>query len=194
MENKTQKKRKYFSKGRQGFSMMEIMVAVFIFSVVMVAVLAVLVNMMQVQKRAKASQRNLEDARFTMETLAKNLRGSKLVNGYASIVSPIEVTALETYDYSQGKCIKYVFFSGDGTLKSTPGTYNTTNGTCTFNAANSTKMISNKNTVQNMHFYVTKANADSVPRVTISMTVCSLQGGGTCSDQVSIQTTVSLRN
>lgn len=57
---------------------MEALISVFIFSVVITAVMASLVNVYGNRKDMKLMQQNLEDARFGLELMAKSLRYSEL--------------------------------------------------------------------------------------------------------------------
>lgn len=191
MKNQPRRDKKNFSKKPRGFFLIEVLVSVVLFSIVMIVAMSVFVNTITIKKRVKASEMTLEDARFVLETMAKNLRGSKLIDG--------SETFLETFDYSQGRCIRYEFFPAEGMVKSGIGIRGADNA-CDFSGVQMRNMINEKNTIENMSFYVVKpilTPSVEVGRVTISMKICSLYEKNICSegsDKFSIQTTVSFRN
>ena len=185
-------------KKNKGYTFIEVLLAVFLFSVAMVLVMGTMVNTTIVKKRAQNSAQNLEDARFAMETMAKTLRGSKIFScngGSDADCTSGTITAVETFDYSQGKCIQYKFYS-DG-VYSTNGTGDLAG--CSFSPSNLVPMIDNNNKIQAMSFNVVKPSATASGSVTILMEICSKYNkGDECvpgkSDNFPIQTTVSLRN
>lgn len=91
------------SKQLKAFSLIEMVVAISIFSVVMTAVVAVFISMVKTQRTSKNMQTNLEDARGALEAMAKNIRMSTVDNASASEIN--------IYNYSQNKCINYSFSS-----------------------------------------------------------------------------------
>ncbi len=91
-------------KKYKGFSFIEMMVTVFVFSIVVTTSLAVFVNVSTTQKRSEEVQKHMEDLRLTLELMAKNIRMSSVdVSG----TGVQEVQDLYFYNYSQGKCINY---------------------------------------------------------------------------------------
>lgn len=100
--------RKRISNSRisRGFTLLETLIAIFMFSAVMMSVTVYFVNIAKTNKNSKLLQQNLEDVSFAMNRIAKVLRTSAVVKP----VSSSSVQTIRVYDYSQGKCIEYKFF------------------------------------------------------------------------------------
>jgi len=178
----------------KGFTLIEMMIAIFIFSLMMIAVTEIFSSSFGGYGNARNIQKDLEDAQFVMGQIAKTLRTSSIVN----IGGSSEITV---YDYSQNKCVAYQFVSGeirtdataDDSVPSTsdPVDWCFANFSPDFSAYN--KMAA---------FFVdgrfNSIKSDNTPgseilgKVTISMKICS---NSSCSkDEAVIQTSVSLRD
>ena len=124
-----------------------------------------------------------------METMAKTLRTSKVFTAAGT------TTSIDTFDYSQSKCIRY-FWSVDS-IYSRTGDGTAADG-CTFSGP-PTKMIDNNDKIKILSFKVLPSTGSVLGRVTITMKICSNYNPVTkvCddskSDEFPIQTTVSLR-
>lgn len=94
-----------FSKKSQGFSLLEVLLSVFIFSVIMLGVTSYFVSIVSANQNSKRLQQNLEDIRFAMNRIAKVLRTSVVVIP----TSISNVTTIRVFDYSQSKCLQYTF-------------------------------------------------------------------------------------
>jgi prepilin-type N-terminal cleavage/methylation domain-containing protein len=179
----------------RGFSLIEMIIAIFIFSLIMAAVTGAFVSAFSSRNKAKAIQRNIEDARFAMEIMAKTLRTSSVVDYYPS-------SSITFIDYSQAKnCTKY-YLDSYGKLKSIVDysvvgsdldTLKTDCRNASFSSGTESIMISG--TLND--FSVQADLSDGTPsskqlgKVTISMTVCA---DSACQTDSTIQTTVSLRD
>ena len=99
MKERTKNRLSRFQKYR-GFSFVELVVAIFIFTLVMITMSSTYGKFFVAQKKTRAVQQNAEDARFAMELIAKSLRTSKVLscNGETdcSLISAVDVTKLET--------------------------------------------------------------------------------------------------
>lgn len=95
---------KYGTKKLASFSLIEVIIAMAIFSLIMVATVAAFASIISTQKKTKESQRNLESARASMELMSKTMRFSNLLQGGGNSVT--------MYNTSQGKCISYRFSGG----------------------------------------------------------------------------------
>jgi prepilin-type N-terminal cleavage/methylation domain-containing protein len=183
-------------KNKQGFTLIELLMSVLIFSIVMVVVVSVFVKSLETQKRIRGSQRNLEDAKFALETMAKTLRSSELISCNRDVANSCSsgITSLETFDYSQNKCIQYKFENNKVRAKSNTVTGP---GECNFASGSVEDISGNNNRIENMNFLVTKKSDTQVGKITITMEICSTVAG-VCSagksDRFPVQTTVSLRN
>jgi prepilin-type N-terminal cleavage/methylation domain-containing protein len=92
-------------KNKKGFSLLEMLVAVFIFSLVIVVVISVFVNVVNVRKKTKEIQQNMENARVAMGTIAKEVRNNPMISQSASFV--------RMYDDAQKLCLEYAFASSN---------------------------------------------------------------------------------
>ena len=83
---------------------MEVLIATFIFSIIMIAVTSYFVSVTAANQNSKRLQQNLEDVRFVMNRIAKVLRTSVVIATSNSTSSEIRV-----FDYSQKRCLRYRF-------------------------------------------------------------------------------------
>lgn len=168
---------------------MEMIVAIFVFSLVMTTVMATFTSVVTARKRTKAIQQDVEDARYAMELMAKTLRTSSVLSATA--------TDLQMFDYSQSQCTEYKYDNVAKKLGSLSGTWTNSaipnvTPACTFSG------ISNDMTsgfVGSANFSaISSAPAPSkkIGKVTIAMKVCYNKDCST--DAPTIQTTVSLRD
>ncbi len=96
-----------------GFSLLEVVLAVFIFSVIAVGITTYFANITLANQNTKRLQQNLEDTRFAMNRIAKVLRTSVAINPNAATgAAGTSVQTIRIYDYSQSSCIEYAFSSG----------------------------------------------------------------------------------
>ena len=88
----------------RGYTLIEVLVALFVFLIIMTGLSQTFTQSFAAYKRAKAVQRDVANAQFVLNLMAKELRTS-------SLVSPSSngnlASAVKFYDYSQGKCIEY---------------------------------------------------------------------------------------
>lgn len=99
-------------KNLPGFSLLEVLLATFIFSIVMVGVTSYFVSIAAANQNTKRLQQNLEDIRFAMSRVAKVFRTSVVV----SPTSSQDVAEIRVFDYSQSQCLRYAF-EGSGMVE-----------------------------------------------------------------------------
>jgi prepilin-type N-terminal cleavage/methylation domain-containing protein len=91
-------------KQRKGFSLIEVMVSLFIFSIIMIGTSQIFTQAFAGHRYAKNLQRDIENTQYLSGILSKELRTS-------TIVDPNGVTdnsqSLQFYEHSQGLCIQY---------------------------------------------------------------------------------------
>jgi len=118
-------------KTKKGFTLVEMMVSIFIFALMMVAIAGVFASQIKTYKNARTMQGDLENAQFALNYVAKTLRTASLI-GYGSSSSmqdlldgkqfgnseydndfylkPIEANeGLILYDFSQEYCVRFTF-------------------------------------------------------------------------------------
>lgn len=86
---------------KKGFTLVELMVSVFIFLMIMTATVTIFTREITAYRIARETQKNLENAQFTLNFIAKTLRTSQ--------VNTLEEDELYAYDHSQGKCFIFTF-------------------------------------------------------------------------------------
>jgi len=98
---------------RKGFTLIEILVAMFIFLMVVLAISGTFAKEITAYRKANAIQRDLENAQFAMGFVAKTLRTSSL----SSTMSSGSDTKIRFYDFSLEQCMEYSFDGIDYKLK-----------------------------------------------------------------------------
>ncbi len=88
-----------------GFTLIEVMVAMFIFLVLMTAASAVFSGAIFGYRNARAVQRDTENVQYALNAMAKELRTSSIVDSSSVFV--------RFYDYSQEACILYRISGGN---------------------------------------------------------------------------------
>lgn len=171
-------KRTSFFKSYRGFSLVETLVAMFIFTLVIGATAQIFTKAFVGYREQKRLQSDIESAQFVLNTLAKELRTASIANSTSASV--------EFIDYSQSTCFVYAVSSNTLTVKQkSPAT---TTADCS-GYGTAVTIVDN---ISNGYFSVTKSEGSSNPvvgKVTISLSVSS---SGTTT--TNLQTSVSLRD
>jgi len=109
-KSKNEKTKKAMPVGRQGFTLIEVIVAVFIFALVASAASGIFVKMIKSYRYAKVAQKDLESAQYAMNLIAKTLRTSSIANCSSGLPNCPGASAwIRVYDYSRGECRMYSF-------------------------------------------------------------------------------------
>lgn len=164
-------------KNSRGFSLPELIVSMFIFVLIMLVVTSVFVVLVKTRKEAQEMQRDMENIRYALEFMAKNIRMSE-IDGWNN-------SRIYIYNYSQEKCMhfnfsdeKILFGEVSGDRKDLPDCQNP-------NPDYEDKdLVAAK--IDNVMFDYQSPAASTLGRVTISVTMAGTKE--------SAQTTVSLRN
>lgn len=96
------------NKTKNGFSLIETLIAVFVFALVMMVLAGVFANLLKNYAKAKKTQRDVENAEYAMNLMAKVIRTSEIGTDLSNSMSNLDL-----FDYSQGLCIRYSYVSGD---------------------------------------------------------------------------------
>ena len=169
---------------KKGFTLIEVIVAVFIFALVASAASGIFVKMIQSYRYAKIVQRDLESAQYAMNLMAKTLRTSSIVNSTPNLV--------RVYDYSQQKCIEYEF-NGSNLLYSSAGDGGATidETTCATDSLTASPNLIEGSISSGTFDAIASSDlpgSEAMGKVTISMTVKS------GNRDTNIQSSVSLRD
>ena len=189
-----------FFKNKKGLSFLEVIIAIFIFSLIMAAAARSFSNFVATYRSTKAVQKDLENAQYSINLMAKVIRTGNVINCNGSNCSVAgDYTSISIYDYSQRKCIIYRF-SGNKLQASSadvPASDPGDGSTCAFSSSYSDMTTGY---VESGKFYVIPTIAGSAAgRVSVSLSICQPNASSSgCStnpnDKSRIQTTVSLRN
>ncbi len=179
----------------RGFSLLEVLIATFIFSIVMVSVVSYFVSITAANQNTKRLQQNLEDTRFAMNRIAKVLRTSVVVTPSSNASN---IGTLRVYDYSQAGCVEYTFDSNSNSLRERfvvkPGTETDEKTWCrtTSSLSASSPLVNVTDGTFIGHFNAVPskdaAGSEEAGRVVMNATI------GRRALSSTIQTTVSLRN
>lgn len=90
-------------RSKKGFTLVEVLVAMFIFTIAMVAISEIFVSFIKSYRTARVMQKDLQDAQQASNYISKTLRTSTVMSG------DDKGKIIVIYDYSQGKCIEYSF-------------------------------------------------------------------------------------
>ena len=172
----------------RGFTLMEMTVSLFIFTLMMASVAQVFATAFSGYRNTRAIQRDIENAQYAVNVMGKELRTSSVVSPATG--SLVERTSITFFDHSQSKCFQYQIFSN--TLRVTSVAIAQTSPptdclTATYPAFDtiSTGVVTGK-------FQVTPSSSSS-PRVVGKVTI-SLDISEGSNHHARIQTTVSLRD
>jgi len=180
------------NKKTNGFSLIEVIIAMFIFVVVATAVSAIFGKIILAYKNTRTTQKNLENAQFAMNQMAKTVRTSSVISCNPNC--SVNANIIRVYDYSQQKCIVYAFDGSHNLVYSYKNVLivDKDTGCVTGDYAGFSSGNAISGTVNAGNFAVTlPVDAVQTGRVTISMKVCA---DSACLSPATIQTTVSLRN
>lgn len=93
---------------KKGFTLIELMVSIFIFLLMMLAIITVFGRHVAVYKHNRVLQRNVENAQFAMNFIAKTLRTSSVVGIY----NTPSTNRVDAYDFSVQRCYRFEFTNG----------------------------------------------------------------------------------
>lgn len=177
----------------RGFSLLEVLLATFIFSIVMVSVTVYFAGIARANQNSKRLQQNLEDVRFAMNRIAKVLRTSVVISPKET--AGTSVSTVRVFDYSQSKCFQYEFVSsGMMEYEANPPSGTTDEKAwCETAALSSVPLVSVSSgaSLQGTFFVSTSEDTASNERAGRIMMNAKITRA---SNSSTIQTTVSLRN
>lgn len=180
---------KYCGKTKKAFTLVEMLVALFIFSMIMVLISQNFIYFFQNYNKSKLVQRDLEEAQYAMAIMAKTIRTSAIGN------EPVVDDFITVFDYSQNKCFRYKF-PADGSLQVLTKSGVVDGSPCFMKNDNvfdpPVQMLHSDVKVNGQFIFMKETTpANGVGSVTIRMTVGDQSN---VEDLVPIQTTVSLRD
>jgi prepilin-type N-terminal cleavage/methylation domain-containing protein len=180
------------TNNKKGFTLIEVIIATFIFALIMVAVAMTFSSLFGGYKGAKSIQKNLENAQYGMSLMARSLRTSSVVVPNAART----VTLIKFYNYSERRCVGYRFLNNAMQIAFVADPGDSAPDKKVWCSGASLGSYSNVTTanINSMSFYVVPSSSSVVGKVTISMEVCATTACGSKDDKARIQSTVSLRD
>lgn len=187
-----------FKKWQKGFTLVEMMVAIAVFSVVMVVAMGALINVISADQKAQSIKTAVDNVSFALESISKDMRvGTEyncFYNGtWVGDCTGAGSTEISYYSPKEEKYVFYQYVSGTvGQIERCDGTKNFADGCTDFTALTSSEV-----NITNLKFYVTGTAQNSVPNKTQPRVIITLSGtaGAKASTQTSfdLQTSVSQR-
>lgn len=96
----------FWKKSYRGLTLIEVIVSLFIFSLMMVAVSQIFAKAFSGYRNTRATQRDVENAQYALNLLSKELRTSTVVAPLTGTF-PLTSSSVKFYDHSQGRCFYY---------------------------------------------------------------------------------------
>jgi prepilin-type N-terminal cleavage/methylation domain-containing protein len=174
-----------YSKTVKGFTLVEMLVSLFIFALIMVAVSQIFSTAFLSYRTTRSVQHDIENAQYTLGILAKELRTSSIVSASGSQQS------VQFYDHSQSKCFQYRINANRLQFASIVPTPNTVAG-CAATIFVGFTTISTGNVTGS--FQVTTSETPGGPPVRVGKVTIALTIAEATTHQASIQTSISLRD
>lgn len=164
---------------KSGFSLVESMIAVFIFSLVAIMLTGVFSGFLKSYKSAKKAQRSAESAQYAINLMAKSIRSSTFAPGVT--FGPMN-QVMRMFDKSRSQCVVYKYAYGAGVLQlATPA--GTDIASCATPQPGDFRPLTKAGDIAGVSFI----GSASEGKILISVDT----GGGEASQ---IQTTISLRD
>ncbi len=96
----------------KGYTLVEIVAALGAFTLIMLTVTQIFGRSLVSYRETKKTQTNLETAQSALNLMAKELRTSSIVDASAGAT----ISSIKFFDYSQNRCIEYVFHETDAQI------------------------------------------------------------------------------
>ncbi len=178
------KKMQQPKKNSKGFTLIETLIAVLLFSLLSVMVSGVFSSFLKNYTESKKTLQGVEGGQFAMNLMAKTIR--------VSDVKAEGTNILQVYDFSQAKCLKY---SWDSVGKKMQASYSTEAGQgtvdkCAFTSMGGAQDLTAAD-VQSASFKVVPSTPTTLGFVIIALTI---KDDTQTSAPMQIQMAVSLRN
>jgi len=189
-----------------GFTLVEMMVAVAVFSLVMVVAMSALINVIDANLKAQALKTAINNVNFALEGISKDMRmGSDYACGtpdsIVSISAPNDCTnGGKAIKYKSPKAVSggyaYYYYDNNEGQKNIKSCIQKINLTECSNSSNFTAITSNEVDITNMTFYVIGAKIEPASK-TQPRVVITLSGEAGTKDKIKtefdLQTSVSQR-
>ena len=167
-------------KTKRGFTLVETLIAILIFAISFTMLAATFSSFLKNYNEAKRAQRNMENAQYAMNLMAKTIRTS-------FVESPgdfsLDSADLDVFDYSQGLCVKYTLVN-NAIMPAARSAGDPSGCNCSTMNADTALTLDN---IQSAYVSATPSSGETLGRVTVFMSV------GDSEKSFPIQMSVSLR-
>lgn len=179
-------------KEKHGFSLIEMIISIFIFSILMMMIAGTFAGFYRNYSKQKKAQKDVENAQYILNFMAKRLRTSIILQPANEATLNLNSSTLNTYDYSQGQCVRYSL-GNDKIIKYAISSSSTGDPLdCDFNGG--TYMNLSSNNINNASVYVEPSAGNNKGKVTIVLYVQQdITSPGQDTSEIPIQSSVSLR-
>jgi len=157
----------------KGFTIIELLVALAIFSLVIVSMAAVAVSVIKSQRKGFVLQESQENARYILESMSKEIRMSKIISNAGDGLSTLNITN------SKGEDVDYRFVSQKLQRQVNGGGW---------------QDLSSANLEITGGFYIRKSASPNRAAVTVVMQVESTTGQVEEQTEIHLQSTISSRS
>lgn len=100
----------FFSRTYKGFTLTEVLVSMFVFTIMMTSVSQIFSTTFLGYKNIRAVQRDIDNAQYSLNIIAKELRTSTMTNPTTG--SLVNRTDIQFFDHSQDRCFRYRISGG----------------------------------------------------------------------------------
>jgi prepilin-type N-terminal cleavage/methylation domain-containing protein len=170
------------NKKYRGFSLVELLIAMFIFVITITAAISVFITIMSNRQKGRDIQKDVEDSRVALDLMAKNMRMSSGLKGQ-DLISGQKYKDIIMLNNSQGLCIRYKFGSnGDESYLEMGQAFPDSSGNCDFGSVSDFEKVVSGNV--SGFFLVSETSDSNIGKATIVLTV----------DNANLETSVSFRD
>lgn len=172
-----------FQKNCRGFGLIEVMVSLFIFTLMMIAVAEIFTDAFTGHRATRMVGRDIENIQYALNSISKELRTSSVVSASGS------QSYVQFYDHSQSQCFRYRISGGALQVASATST-----GVSNCNGMNLTSFTTLSTGTVSGSFDVTPSEDYGGPPTRVGRVTISFQIAEDATHFARIQTTVSLRD
>lgn len=185
---------------KQGFTLVETLVSLFVFSVLVYAIAAVYTNFLDAQRNSISLQRRLESLQMVANFVAKTARTSTLI--FPNTPDVGVSTSVILFDHSRdydSNCIKLEFDAGTNSLKIwTEGAFDVSSCEAySFSASSPISLTDERHKVYGSFYYRRPETGKYVGFFSVSLQACDGQSFTTCEkttdNSTKVQSSVSMR-
>jgi Tfp pilus assembly protein PilW len=186
IKKKLKKIKKNYLQKKKGFTLVETLVAMLLFTLIVVMVSGVFMTFLKNYVVVRNLQRSTESAQFAMNLMAKTIRTSQVAN----LIQERGATQLDLFDFSQNVCLRYASTADTITVTFTDDINPVSITDCHFVPASlhATQQITAPEVAVSGSFTIVPSIGPNLGAVSIILTAA--EGNAA----LLMQTTVSLRN